>query len=176
MFADPDNTEAKGLQADTLEQLGYQTENGTWRDFYLSAAKELRDGVVAAATPNTASPDIVTSMTFEMLLDFLGVRLNGPRAADIEYTFNVNLTEPDESYGLEVENGVLNYTKDLNFDSPTATVTATRSAIDAVILGTATFSDQVESGAVTIQGEQKAFTDFLAMLDDFEFWFNIGTP
>ncbi|KAA3639704.1 MAG: MBL fold metallo-hydrolase [Armatimonadetes bacterium] len=176
VFADPDNTEAKNLQADTLEQLGYQAENGTWRDFYLSAAKELRDGVMAAATPNTASLDIVRSMTSEMLLSYLGVRLNGPKAADLDYTFNLNLTDPDESYGLEVGNGVLNYTKDEGFDSPTATITAARSAIDAVILGQATFADQIGSGAIQIEGDEKAFTDFLGLLDDFEFWFNIATP
>ena len=39
VFADPDNAEARGLQADALEQLGYQAENGTWRNFYLSAAQ-----------------------------------------------------------------------------------------------------------------------------------------
>jgi len=176
VFADPDNSEAKNLQADTLEQLGYQAENGTWRDFYLSAAKELRDGVKIAATPNTASGDIARSMTSEMLLSYLGVRLNGPKAADLDYTFNLNLTDPDEFYGLEVGNGVLNYTKNRSFDSPTATITAARSAIDAVILGQATFADQLGSGAIEIEGEEKAFTDFLGLLDDFEFWFNIATP
>ncbi len=46
VFADPDNQEARALQADALEQLGYQAESGPWRNFYLSAAKELRDGVI----------------------------------------------------------------------------------------------------------------------------------
>ena len=53
VFADPDNAAARELQADTLEQLGYQAENGTWRNFYLSAARELRDGVVVMPTPST---------------------------------------------------------------------------------------------------------------------------
>ena len=55
VFADPDNAAARELQADTLEQLGYQAENGTWRNFYLSAARELRDGVVVMPTPSSAS-------------------------------------------------------------------------------------------------------------------------
>jgi alkyl sulfatase BDS1-like metallo-beta-lactamase superfamily hydrolase len=36
---------AKELQADALEQLGYQSESGPWRNFYLTAAQELRNGV-----------------------------------------------------------------------------------------------------------------------------------
>ena len=57
VFADPDNQAARDLQADALEQLGYQAEAGPWRNFYLTGAKELRDGVAKLPTPNTASPD-----------------------------------------------------------------------------------------------------------------------
>jgi len=33
--ADPSNVEAKYLLADALEQLGYQSESGPWRNMYL---------------------------------------------------------------------------------------------------------------------------------------------
>jgi linear primary-alkylsulfatase len=176
VFADPDNTEAKELQAAALEQLGYQAESGTWRDFYLSAAKELREGVVAAAVPDTASPDMVTAMSSEMLLGFLAVRLNGPAAADKDWTFNLRLLEPDETYGLEVGNGVLNFTKDHPFDAPTASISCSRSAIDDVLLRRTTFADQITDGAIAVDGDVGAFTEFLGLLDEFEFWFNIVTP
>jgi alkyl sulfatase BDS1-like metallo-beta-lactamase superfamily hydrolase len=176
VFADPGNEEAKSLQADALEQLGYQAENGTWRDFYLSAAKELRDGVSVVAVPSTASPDIVTAMTSEMLLGFLAVRLNGPKAAEKDWTFNLELSGPDESWGLEVANGVLNFTEGLAFGSPTATISCARSAINDVILGKTSFGGQIENGAISIDGDGSAFTEFLELLDDFEFWFNIATP
>jgi len=45
VFANPKNQEARNLEADALEQLGYQSENGPWRNFYLSGAQELRQGV-----------------------------------------------------------------------------------------------------------------------------------
>jgi alkyl sulfatase BDS1-like metallo-beta-lactamase superfamily hydrolase len=44
VFADPHNAGARALQADILEQLGYGSENGTWRNFYLMGALELRHG------------------------------------------------------------------------------------------------------------------------------------
>ena len=45
VFADPDNQAARNLEADALEQLGYQAEAATWRNNYLTAAYELRNGV-----------------------------------------------------------------------------------------------------------------------------------
>ena len=56
VFADPDNQAARDLQADALEQLGYQAESGPWRNFYLTAAQELRDGVAAAADAEHRQP------------------------------------------------------------------------------------------------------------------------
>ncbi len=42
VFADPENNQARYLLADTYEQLGYQSESGPWRNFYLTGAEELR--------------------------------------------------------------------------------------------------------------------------------------
>jgi alkyl sulfatase BDS1-like metallo-beta-lactamase superfamily hydrolase len=176
VFADPGNEAARQLQADTLEQLGYQAENGTWRDFYLSAAKELRDGVKVLPTPNTASPDSVRAMSVPMFLDYLGVLLKGPDAADRHYVFNLEFTDIEERYLLEVENGVLNYTTDAASDSPDAGMTTTRSGLDAIVLGQATLADLVDNGSVSIEGDAAAFADFVALLDSFDLWFNIATP
>lgn len=71
VFVDPGNLEARNLEADALEQLGYQAESGPWRNFYLTGAQELRNGVVKGPTPNTASPDTVRAMTPEMFSTIL---------------------------------------------------------------------------------------------------------
>ena len=80
VFADPGNLEARNLEADALEQLGYQAESGPWRNFYLTGAQELRNCVVKGPTPNTASPDTVRAMTPEMFFDYLAVHINGEKA------------------------------------------------------------------------------------------------
>ena len=56
VFADPDNEDARELQADALEQLGYQAESGPWRNFYLTAAKELRERRARAADTEHGQP------------------------------------------------------------------------------------------------------------------------
>ncbi len=91
VFADPDNQAARALQADALEQLGYQAESGPWRNFYLSAAKELRDGVMDLAAPKTITPDTVRATPLEMFFDLLAVRLNGPKAAGKKIILNARL-------------------------------------------------------------------------------------
>ena len=176
VFAEPDNAAARELQADALEQLGYQAENGTWRNFYLSAARELRDGVVVMPTPNAASPDLVRAMTLEMFLGYLAMRLDGPRAADRVYVFDLHVSDVGERYLLEVENGVLNYTKGAVAISPTAGLTLDRAAIDALALGQATLADLVAAGSVHVEGDTAALMDFFGLLDTFEFWFDIVTP
>ena len=110
VFADPDNQAAKDLQADALEQLGYQAESGPWRNFYLTGAQELRNGVAKLPTPNTASPDTVRAMTLDLFFDYLGVRLNGEKAGDATAKLNFDFGDTDGNYLVELENGVLNHT------------------------------------------------------------------
>ncbi len=78
-------------EADAPEQLGYQAESGPWRNFYLTGAQELRNGVVKGPTSNTASPDTVRAMTPEMFFDYLAVHINGEKAADVKSVFNIDL-------------------------------------------------------------------------------------
>ncbi|HVN51328.1 MAG TPA: alkyl sulfatase dimerization domain-containing protein, partial [Acidimicrobiales bacterium] len=91
VFADPTNQEARRLQADALEQLGYQTENGVWRNFYLTGAQELRHGLLEVPAPDPLGPDTVALVPLELLLDYLGVRLDGPAADGVELTVGVHL-------------------------------------------------------------------------------------
>ena len=50
VFDDPTNQAARDLQADAIEQIGYQSESATFRNAFLTGAHELRDGTTAVAT------------------------------------------------------------------------------------------------------------------------------
>jgi alkyl sulfatase BDS1-like metallo-beta-lactamase superfamily hydrolase len=176
VFADPDNAAARDLQADTLEQLGYQAESGPWRNFYLSAAKELRDGVIDLGAPKTASPDVIKAMSLEMFFDLLAVRLIGPNAAGKTLVFNANFTDIGEQYLLVVENCVLNYAKGKQSAEADATLTMTRAALNEIVLGEATLAEKTAVGEARIEGDPAKLVEFLSLLDNFEFWFNIVTP
>jgi len=175
VFANPDNAEARALLADALEQLGYQAESGPWRNFYLSGAKELRDGVMVLPVPQVAT-DTVRATPLDMFFDLLAVRLIGPKAVGKVMTFNANFTDINEQYVLTVENGVLNYAKSTQADKADATLTTTRAVLDQVALGEARLVDKLATGEAKIEGSQEKLIEFLSLMDTFEFWFNIVTP
>jgi alkyl sulfatase BDS1-like metallo-beta-lactamase superfamily hydrolase len=174
VFANPDNTDAKNLLADTYEQLGYQAENGTWRGVYLQGAFELRNGVPKAGGLNTASPDTIRAMDPEMLFDYLAVRLNGPKAAGKKIGLNIDFIDPKKQYGLIVEDAVLNHGKPLA--QPDATLTLSKATLDSIQLKETTLDQAIAKGEVKIEGKREAFDDFMGLLDNFPFWFNIVTP
>ena len=176
VFADPENREARELQADALEQMGYQAESGPWRNFYLSGAKELRDGVLELAAPKSISPDTVRATPLEMFFDLLAVRLNGPKAEGRTIVLNAHFTDIDERYVLTVEHGVLNYVKDQQADHADAALITTRATLDEVAQGQATVAEKLAAGEARIEGDPAKLAEFLSLLDTFEFWFNIVTP
>jgi alkyl sulfatase BDS1-like metallo-beta-lactamase superfamily hydrolase len=175
VFAEPDNQDARALQADALEQLGYQSESGPWRNFYLSAAQELRNGVRELPTPSTASPDTVRAMSTALFLDYLGVRLNGSKAGDRQITLGLTMPDIDEAWTLMVRNGALSHRTGTG-DSLDAHVTIDRASLNEVILGTAPLVEQIAGGRAKVEGDEQVLHEFVGLLDDFAFWFNIVTP
>ncbi|GHD91604.1 alkyl sulfatase [Pseudocitrobacter faecalis] len=176
VFANPDNQAARHLEADALEQLGYQAESGPWRNFYLTGAQELRNGVVKGPTPNTASPDTVRAMSPEMFFDYLAVHINGEKAANAKAIFNVDLGNDGGKYKLELENGVLNHTPNVQADNADATMTLTRATLNKIILQEETLKQAQTKGEVNIKGDSAKLDQMLSYMDKFEFWFNIVTP
>ncbi len=175
VFAEPDNEAARALQADALEQLGYQSESGPWRNFYLSGATELRNGVLDLPAPSTASPDNVTAMTTELFWDFLGMRLNGAAAGDRRLTLVCELPDVGETWTLMMRHGTLSHRAGAD-EGADATVTIDRADLNRVILGETDMEALVVAGTAKVDGDAGALRDLLGLLDDFDFWFNIVTP
>ena len=81
VYADPVNKAARELAADAFEQMGYASENGPTRSSYLLAAQKLRSTKPDPKRPTPAiSPPILHAMSAGELFDYLGTRVDGPRA------------------------------------------------------------------------------------------------
>jgi alkyl sulfatase BDS1-like metallo-beta-lactamase superfamily hydrolase len=176
VFAEPDNKKARDLEAAALEQMGYQAESGPARNFYLTGAQELRGGITKAATPNTSSPDIIRGMTTQMFMDFLAIHLDGLKAGDKRYAFNVNFPDTKEKFTLTMTNGVLTYGADRQLDKADASVTLDRATLNDIALGKLKLGNLADSGKATIDGDAAKFKDMLSMFDKFDFWFPIAEP
>lgn len=176
VFAEPDNQAARDLQADALEQLGYQAESGPWRNFYLSGAKELREGIKKLATPQTASPDTIRAMDTGLFFDYLGVKLNGEKAQNTTLTMNFIFPDINKKYLVELNNGSLHHIEDYQADNADATLTLDRETLNQIILKKETLQQNMDNNAIKIEGNKEALRDFLSFIDSFDFWFNIITP
>ena len=176
VFADPDNTEAKRLQADALEQLGYQAESGQWRNFYLTAASELRNGITTANTARTERADMINALTLSELFNALAVRLNGPEAAGKHTVINFHFSDSDADHMVTLANGVLNHAVGKRAADADVNVELTRRGFLGMAMAGVPVESLVESQAIQVDGDVAALVELIGLLDNFEFWFNIVTP
>ncbi|WP_439816035.1 alkyl/aryl-sulfatase [Zavarzinia sp. CC-PAN008] len=176
VFAEPDNKAARDLQADALEQLGYQAESGPWRDFYLTGAMELRDGIPERVGANSGSADVLQAMPVDMVFDLMAVRLNGPKAADTRLMLNWEFRDPAKTYLMVLENGVLHHWPERQQDGADATIRLSRATFDKVLTGQAKMPELLANGDVAIDGDPAKVAALFGLLDTFDRRFPIVTP
>ncbi|TKV14260.1 MBL fold metallo-hydrolase [Citrobacter sp. wls619] len=172
--ANPGDQIARNLQADTFEQLGYQAESATWRGFYLTGAKELREGVHKFSHGTSNSSDTIKGMTVEMLFDYMAVRLDSDKAAGKDISLNFNLAEGD-NLNLTLNDSVLNYRKTLLPKADTSFYMS-RADLHRVLTGETKMADLVKAKKVKVIGNAAKLDEIIACLDQFDLWVNIVTP
>lgn len=176
VFADPNNMEARYLEADAFEQLGYQSENATWRNEYLMGAYELRNGVPKFAGTETASADTLRAMPVDMYLDYMGIRLDAKKADGKKFIINLNFADKKQQYVLKVENSVLIYTPNKQSRYADATLNLSRNAFDAIMLKQKDVMRSISDGDIKLVGSREKMGEFMNLFDNFPPMFNIVTP
>jgi alkyl sulfatase BDS1-like metallo-beta-lactamase superfamily hydrolase len=167
VYAEPANQEAKDLLADVFEQIGYQQESPSVRNSFLAGAFELRSGLPGGVAPSAASPDLVRALTTDLLLDFLGIRLDSQKAEGHHFVINLVIPDNGEKYAVELSNGALTNIKGQQAKDPDLTMTINRSDLDRVLTGRATLDQLVASGGAKLDGEARVFGQLMAMMDTF---------
>ena len=175
VFAEPNNTAAKNLQADILEQLGYQSENGTWRNEYLMGAFELRNGT-PKITATTASPDTLNAMTPDMILDYFGMHIIGDKANGKKMVINWEEPNLKEKYVITLENSALIYRKVNSFGNADLSMTIPKESLLGIAGNATTLDKEVQSGRAKVTGDTSKFNELLETFDSFTPDFNIVTP
>jgi alkyl sulfatase BDS1-like metallo-beta-lactamase superfamily hydrolase len=164
VFADPANRRARRLQADAMEQLGYQSESSTWRNAYLMGAQELRAGSPVGV--RAAARDMSNAMGAEHIVDAIGVRFDPAAFGRDRATINLRLTDlgdGGEDHVLGVARSAIHHTPGGRDDGADVTVAVTRRDLMAA-LGQADGFDRAQD-PVTIEGDRQVIVDLLAALD-----------
>lgn len=172
VFAQPDHGPAREVLADTYEQLGYGSENGTWRTWYLSGVAELREGRFGTPT-ETNAPDVIANLTPEMLFDAIAIQVDGPKAWNEKLTIDVVLTDIDTRYRLSLANGVLTYSAAPQQHPADATITGTKKALPALAAGSA---DALADAGIEVAGDATALARLASVLEPGDKNFAIVTP
>ena len=173
IWAEPDHRAARELAAAAHTQLGYGAENATWRNAYLSAAQELRDGVPSGAKNPRSLRDVTKGMSVLLALNALSVRLNGAKAVGSRFAINWKVNDTGEACHSELTNAVL-INRDGADPQADATVELSRSALGRFVLGEAGLAELERDGA-RILGDTGRVSDLVAMLDLFPAWFPVAT-
>ncbi len=176
VFADPSNTDARALQADALEQMGYQAESGPWRAFYLTGAQELRNPRPASETPRQGAAGQLRALPADALLESFSVRLNGETAgAAGDLALTLSFTDTGERFAVSVENAVLHHALLGTLGEGGPEVALTRAALIGLVIGETTLEAALAAGAVAGDGAG-VLGELLPLLDRFDFWFEIVAP
>ncbi|EEP77211.1 hypothetical protein UREG_02060 [Uncinocarpus reesii 1704] len=128
--ADRTHREAKLALAGVYETLGFGAENGTWRNFYLTEAQNLRqeEGNKAAPMAGFGLPAAV-----EELLGVLSIRLDGLKAANERFAIEIHIPRNKERWRVNLSNGALTYrclSEESKFNAPSGlTLTRTRACV-----------------------------------------------
>jgi alkyl sulfatase BDS1-like metallo-beta-lactamase superfamily hydrolase len=178
VFAEPANADARELQAQAFEQLAYQAESALWRNIYLRGAKELRGW--APDRRAGIGGRWVTAKALHLydtadVLDYLAVRVNGPRAAAADLSIGVDLSDTGEKLELHLARGVLNYEFRPPRQTPALAVRTTRLVFDGLASSELSLEDARAHGQLGTDGDVAVWTAFTAMLDDFSADFPVLT-
>lgn len=136
IFADPNHQAARLLCADALEQLGYQAESGTWRNAYLSGAKELRTGNASGSTKQAkAGTDMQMNMTASNIFDYMGILLDKQAMSPYDFTVNITLADTKQHFMLRFKNGVILQFENAKDQNAALSITTARQALFYILLG-----------------------------------------
>ena len=180
VFAEPEHAEARDLQADALEQLGYQSESATFRNAYLTGAMELRSG--PPPQRDIRRRQLVDALSVDQLFDSIAIRLQaenvGGRSTTTNWTFSDLDSAGDEpaQWMLGLENRALHYSAGRHVADANASITLTKPVLVSLVAGSGTIAEVVADGRMVIEGDTNAVQVVFANLEVFQSGFPIVEP
>ncbi|MBB4642848.1 alkyl/aryl-sulfatase [Rhizorhapis suberifaciens] len=166
--------EARAALADVYEQLGYQSESGLWRNFYLSATKDLREPKQPQTPAMARVTDTMLAMPTSAYLDVLPTRLDPAKIGDAPLALNLVVSDRGERALITLSNRVLLGEMGGNSDAANATIEAPWMTILQLFSGAPLPELEARSG-LKIAGDKDAVERLRSALTTFAD-FDIVTP
>jgi alkyl sulfatase BDS1-like metallo-beta-lactamase superfamily hydrolase len=170
---EPDNQAAKDLLADVFEQIGYQQENPGLRNSFLAGALELRSGIPQDPIPDSSSPEVISAMSTELFLNFLGIKMDSRKAEGLEFTMNLITPDNGEKFLVELSNATLTNIEGYLAEKPDLTLTINRSDLEQTMAGAKELENQIKDGTCKAEGDLSILKKLAATMIDFDPRFEI---
>ena len=174
VFAEPANAQARALLADSFEQQGYQAESAIWRNQYLSAARDLRQGFKPQSV-QTQSVDLISAVPTQLLMDSVATRYDPARLSRAPLALNLVITDRKEVVGVDVGKSVLIGRVGQPAASPAVTLTGPRQLMLALLFLKMPLA-QLQGMGLKVEGDPAAVAALQAALDPISPGFNIAEP
>jgi alkyl sulfatase BDS1-like metallo-beta-lactamase superfamily hydrolase len=174
VFADPTNSAARSLQAQALEQLGYQSESATFRNAYLTGAHELRNG--SPVQRPAGRRGLVHALPIEQLFETIGMRLLADEVGGTRVTMEFAFTDIDEHWVLGLANRAIHSRRGRSQDPVDARIVTTRQVLLAITAGEVEIEASVAAGDLVVDGDANALHSIFDHLDVFTSGFAIIEP
>ena len=117
--------------------------------------------------PLGAGPDAIRAMSTELWLDYLGIMLDGTKAAGLRFTANLVTPDNGEQYVVELSNSTLTNIKGARSSKADLTITLNRSDLESVMARQATFKSLAAAGKAKFDGNVEAFAQMMSLLTPF---------
>ncbi|MCI9846692.1 alkyl/aryl-sulfatase [Flavobacterium pectinovorum] len=176
VFANPNNTAAKNLQADAFEQIAYQSESGIWRDLYLSGAKELREGVTPPKNPLDRSAAFLSALTPEAIFEYLSITVDGTKAAGKDIKLRFVFPELKKNILVYLKNGVLHQSEKRVDEKAEFTLAISKEKFVLLLTKPETARDILTSEGVIFEGDPFKFRELASVFEPANPYWNIVTP
>ncbi|GJM39593.1 MAG: beta-lactamase-like protein [Acidimicrobiales bacterium] len=173
VFAEPGFEPGRLLQADSFEQLAYQSESGPWRDSYLMGAMELRTGSKGLAMFGGRA--ITDQLDVEMLVELIGIRLQAENVTGEALEINWHFTDVDEHHAVGIDNCAVHHRPDTVLEGASASVVSTKMDLALAVRGDIDVDGFLALEGVSVDNPDSLRT-LLDNLDQFTSEFGIVEP
>ncbi len=157
--AAPETKGAKAALAGVYRQLAWRAEAAPWRDFYLTGAQELEQGI--KPTTQAAAAGIAANLSVTNLLDSMSVRIV-PERAIAPMTIAFEIPDAKERHLVTIGNGVMLHENGVT-DAAQATLVVPRRALIGLIGGAVKAPELMAAGQLAIKGDLAVLQRFMGL-------------
>jgi len=145
---DRNDMPARRLKAAAFRRLGYAQINAIWRNWYLSAARELdvEDfdpiSIQRRIARSIASPDLLAALPARAFVEGFSGRLKAEDTLDVTMTVGFRFPDVGEAYGIEIRRGVAQFVEHLP-EKTDLTISLDKAVLDRIRSGQLTMNDAI---------------------------------